>query len=432
MSIEVTLLQLMKHRERFERLAKAVPTSALEEKSKHIFADFGKYFKEYPDVQRIELEPFMLWFKLYAHPTLTSEQLALYTALLSVVFNKDCDSSLESGIMGRLVAAETAHRVTDLITKYNDGAEVDLYVALRDEVERFEQATNRKVRVPWVNEGIESILLDDKEDRGLHWRLACLNAVMRPLRGGDFIVLAARPDKGKTTFTASEVTFMAAQFDDYYGIDHGRSVVWLNNEGPGRRIVQRVYQSALNATVSDLIKLSQAGVLRDEYAKAIGGDVDRIRVMDIHGFWNYEVEDLLSKLRPGLVIADMVDNIKFGGQSVNGGQRTDQLLEAMYQWQRVLGVKFDCPTIATSQLPGDADGLQYPTLSMLKDSKTGKQGAADAIVTMGAINDPFYAESRFIGATKNKLRRQGAPQSPQCEVSFDGERGRLNMPQEAH
>lgn len=429
MSIEVTLLQLLKYRERYERLAKAVPTAALEAKSVVILGDYGKFFEEFPEQQRIELEPFMLWFGTFAHPTLTPEQLALYRALLGRVLNEDCDPSLEAGIMERLVAAETANRVTSLIEKYNNGDEVDLYVSIRDEVERFEQNTNRKVRVPWINEDIDSILLDDKDDRGLHWRLDCLNTVMRPLRGGDFIVFAGRPDKGKTTGISSEVTYMSSQFDAYYGPDSGRYALWMNNEGPGKRIVQRTYQSALNATMAELIRMSNNGTLKDKYADAVGG-VDRIRIMDVHDFWNYEVEDIMRRCPPGLVVMDMVDNIKFGGQALNGGQRTDQLLEAQYQWARLMAVKYDTPIIATSQISADGDGMQFPTLPMLKDSKTGKQGAADAIITLGASNDPFYASSRWIGMTKNKLRRQGAPQSPQAEVMFDGERGRLLMPVE--
>lgn len=430
MSIEVTLLQLLKYRERYERLAKAVPTAALEAKSVVILGDYGKFFQEFPDQQRIELEPFMLWFGTFAHPTLTAEQLGLYRALLARVLNEDCDPSLEAGIMERLLAAETANRVTSLIEKYNNGDEIDLYVALRDELERFEQNTSRKVRVPWIDEDIDSILLDDKDDRGLHWRLDCLNTVMRPLRGGDFIVFAGRPDKGKTTGISSEITYMASQFDAYYGTNSGRYVIWMNNEGPGRRIVQRTYQSALNATMAELIRMSNEGTLKEKYAEAVGG-VDRIRIMDVHDFWNYEVEDIMRRCPPGLVVMDMVDNIKFGGQALNGGQRTDQLLEAQYQWARLMAVKYDTPIIATSQISADGDGMQFPTLPMLKDSKTGKQGAADAIITLGSVNDPFYASSRWIGMTKNKLRRQGAPQSPQAEVMFDGERGRLLMPVEA-
>jgi replicative DNA helicase len=430
MSLEITLLRLFKSKERYDRLAKAVPTVALEEKSKVILADFGKYFTEFAGVDRIELDPFMLWFGSFAHPTLTPEQLGLYRSYLGSVFSEDCDPALEAGIMERLLAAETAHRVTDLVKKYESGEEIDLYISLREEMTRYETNTTRKGKVPWVDTDIEDILQDDKDDRGLHFRLECLNLVMRPVRPGDFLVLAARPDKGKTTFVASEVTHMARQFDEYYGPDHGRYVLWFNNEGPGRRIVHRIYQSALNATTADLIKLTQRSEIKSAYASAVGG-VDRIRVMDIHDFYSYEVEDIMRRCPPGLVVFDMVDNIKFSGSALNGGQRTDQLLEAMYQWARLMAVKYDTPVIANSQISADGDGLTFPTLSMLKDSKTGKQGAADAIITLGSSNDSFYEKTRWIGLTKNKLARTGQPKSPQAEVIFDGDRGRLLMPTEA-
>ena len=429
--METTLLQLLKTRERYERLAKAVPKAALEPKSVFILDDFGKFFAEFSEVQRIELEPFNLWFCSFAHPTLTEEQRALYRVMLAEVLDKDCDAALEAGIMERLLAAETAHRVTDLISQYNEGAEVDLYVALRDEMTRYEAATTRKGRLPWVDADIDDILADDKEDKGLHWPIECLNLCMRPARPGDFIVLAGRPDKGKTTVIAQVVSYMAAQFNEYYGPNHGRSVLWFNNEGPGKRIVQRIYQAALNATVADLIRKSKGATLKEEYALAVGG-IDRIRVMDIHDFWSYEVEDIMRRCPPGLVVFDMVDNIKFSGAALNGGQRTDQLLESMYQWSRLMGVKYDTPVIATSQISADGDGLPFPTLSMLKDSKTGKQGAADAIITLGSKNESMYDGVRWIGLTKNKLARAGQPKSPNAEVLFDGERSRLLMPTETN
>ena len=117
-------------------------------------------------------------------------------------------------------------------------------------------------------------------------------------------------------------------------------------------------------------------------------------------------------------------DIKFGGDTNNNGQRTDQLLEAMYQWARFMGVKYDCAIIANSQVSADGDGLQYPTLPMLKDSKTGKQGAADVILTGGAVNDPLLANSRYWGTTKNKKVRTGQRSSPNVEMILQGDRAR--------
>jgi replicative DNA helicase len=294
-------------------------------------------------------------------------------------------------------------------------------------VEEFELSTNRKVKTPWVQVPIEELLLETKHNTGFKWRLEGLNACMRPLIAGDFIIVAARPDVGKTTFLTDQLTHFAAQVDEVFPGEN-RTILWFNNEGPGRRIVSRLYQSALNATMSRLVELSDNGTVRKAYEKATGGRPDVIRVFDIHDFWNHEVEDIIRTTPPALIVFDMVDNIKFGGGVSNNGQRTDQLLEAMYQWARLIGVKHDCPVMATSQVSADGEELCYPMLGMLKDSKTGKQGAADAILTIGYKRD--FPNSRYLGLTKNKLALEGQPKSPKVEVNFDGSRGRYIVPTE--
>jgi len=282
-----------------------------------------------------------------------------------------------------------------------------------------------------VLDPIEDLLKAEENDTGLHWRLPCLNRHIKPLRAGDFGIIAARPDKGKTTFCASELTYMASQVDALYPGEN-RSILWFNNEGPGNKIVMRNFQAALNATTEDLVKLSNTPSdnpkwrtkVREDYAMALGGRPGVLRIFDIHDMWNHEIEDIMKMHKPAVVLFDMVDNIKFGGETNNNGQRTDQLLEAMYQWARLMGVKHDTAVLATSQISADGDGVSYPTLPQLKDSKTGKQGAADLIITLGALNDPVLENSRYIGTTKNKLVRTGKKGSPMQEVFFDSQRGR--------
>jgi replicative DNA helicase len=433
MSLELTILRLLKYRQRFDRLIRAVPKHALDDKTQVILGDFAKFFKEFPDVAKIEHSMFWPWFKGFAHPKLKPENYAVFDNMLANV-DADVPQEVEQGLLGRLVAASKAYELAELLQKFQEGEEVDLYSGTRAIVEAFEMETNRKVKLPWVDVSIESLLEDEKNDVGLHWRLDCLNQSMRPLRGGDFIVIAGRPDKGKTTFLTSELTFMAPQVQRMYG--DSRSILWLNNEGPGKRIIQRNYQSALNATVPELVEWSNTpskkgkkNLLRERYDEAVGGRWDIIKIFDIHDFWSHEVEDLIRNVPPGLIVFDMVDNIRFGGDANNNGQRTDQLLEAMYQWARIISVKYDVPVIATSQISADGDGMQWPSLGMLKDSKTGKQGAAEAIITIGASNEPALSSSRYINTTKNKLHRFGGKKEPRCEVLFDGERGRYNMPQ---
>src|SRR5690606_31011004 len=137
---------------------------------------------------------------------------------------------------------------------------------------------------------------------------------------------------------------------------------------------------------------------------------------DIHGYNNSQVELILQDNNPGLIIYDMIDNIKFNGEAA----RTDLALEYMYQWARERSVKYDSIGWASSQISNDGDGLMFPTLGMLKDSKTGKQGACDFQLMIGSSNDAGLQSSRWLGLPKNKLRKEGAPGDPRAEVIFDG------------
>lgn len=427
MSLDLTLVQLLRSRDKYDKLHKAVPTKALDPVVQLILTDYGAYFKENSEVTHIDAAPFMTWFKAFRHPTgIKDEAFAVIGELMKRAM-EPVPADIEAGLNKRMVAAASAWELADVLTRYQQGEELDLRVEVERITESYDTQVDRKVKNPQVLDDIGELLQAEKNETGMHWRLPCLNRHMKPLTPGLFGIIAARPDKGKTTFCASELTFMAAQVDKLYpweAEEDRRSILWFNNEGPGRNIVVRNFQAALNATTEDLVRLNEAGTIKAEYAKALGGRGGTLRVFDIHGMWNHEVEDLMRLHKPAVVLFDMIDNIQFGGGVNNNGQRTDQLLEAMYQWARMMAVKYDCVVMATSQISADGDGLQWPTLSMLKDSKTGKQGAADFIITIGTVNDPTMEQARYIGMTKNKRVRTGMSKSPQTEVVFDGDRGR--------
>ena len=425
MSLDISVLRVLKYRDRWERIAASVPARAVDTKTVIVMKDFGKFFKEFPDMQQVDFDKFKVMFRLW-HPQLKEDVLTIYDEWFRRI-SEDEPESEERGLMRRLMEAATAFDMANMIAKYNDGDEVDLRGSLMAFLDSYDTLVGRATKSPQVLDPIEDLLKEEENHFGLSFRWPCLQRSMKPLREGDFVILAGRPDKGKTTALTDNLTHMAAQIDNLWPGEK-RSILWFNNEGPGKRIVTRAFQSALNATTEDLVKYNQEGTIRKRYIEALGGRGGALRIFDVHDMWNHEIEDIIRQHNPAMLVFDMLDNVRFGGDIGNGGQRTDQILEAMYQWGRVRGVKYGCPVIATSQISADGDGLQYPTLSMLKDSKTGKQGACDAIITIGAVNDQALERSRYIGCTKNKLVPTGAPKSPQQEMFFDGARGRYVEP----
>lgn len=416
MDLDELLLKLFKHREKYERYSPVMNSKLLKSASlpHSTLQDFGAWFKENPEAQVIDEKSFMLWSKLKHNIDGPEADWLIGDNLVKA--RGEVPPEIEGGLMARIATEVKALEVEALLEEYKSGKNLDLYTELRARVDTLGDELNRKAQVNAVEVSIEDLLAEEKNNDGLRWRLKCLNEASRPLRPGDFIIVAARPDAGKTSFLSSELTFMASQLPE------GRPIIWLNNEGPGRRIIGRVWQAALGASMAELEELSRNKVLYSSYAEAVGGP-SNIRVYDVHDFMSHEIEDLIKAEKPAMVVFDMIDNVRFSGMNHHGGTRTDQLLETMYQWARSLGVKYECVIMATSQVSADGEGEQWPNQATLKDSKTGKQGAADMILMIGKDNTD--SDARYLSMPKNKLARPHR-KCPKAKVIFDRVRSRFS------
>lgn len=421
-------MQVLKHRKEYQRLHRTVNERAFDIRTSTVVADFGKYFADFPDCNVIPLTgEFATWFVLQ-HRSVKEEDMAVYRQMFRQCAAEASDE-VKAFVVGKLLEANLCVLVADIADRWTRGDEVNIGSALRTMIDSYEADVERKVKIPFVDIG-DNLFKDAVNHAGLKWRLDCLNMSMRPLRAGDFGILAARPDAGKTSFIADNICYMAPQIPEYFE-QGNRPIIWFNNEGPGDRIQERIIQASLGLPASKLVALQKSGVLWDNYKAAIGGDMFRIRVLDVHGYKSWQIEEIIKQTNPALVVFDMIDNIKFDGELMNGGQRTDQVLEGMYQWARELAVRYKLIALATSQISAEGDGLAYPTLGMLKDSKTGKQGAVDFIITLGKKNEIMYENIRFIGLTKNKLHVEGQKRSPHAEVVFAATEGRFYSLKEA-
>jgi len=410
--IDLNLLQMLRHKEDFMRLKGRVPDSSLDPQTLAILTDFGRYFDRFPDHDRVNMQVFTPMFRSW-HPTLAPETVTAYETILGNV-QQTLSGELRDGILDTLLELRLGTELANLVARYDAGELPDIHGEISKSLDAF-KADRSHTEIDYVTDDIHDLLDQELDNSGLHWRLDALNASMRGLRPGDFGIVAARPDKGKTTLIASEVTHLAAQLPE------GQTCVWLNNEGPGQRIIPRLYQAAIGGSLAELGTLRRGGMLKRAYAVKMGNP-NRIRVVDIHGRDAFAVEQIIERNNAGLVVYDMIDHIRGFGEMA----RTDLQLEEMYKWGRTMSVKHGIIGLATSQISNDGDGLMWPTLGMLKDSKTGKQGACDFMLMIGASNDPNLNGVRYLGMPKNKLRRPGAPGDPRATVNYDPERVRYS------
>jgi replicative DNA helicase len=332
--------------------------------------------------------------RLYPRTTL-----GLYSALLSQLSSTNVSGyallDAVKAIRTRECAAELARKALAV----SDGLESA--EALQTALQEYttEQAalfgdTSPEEESPFVNDDLQYLIDRKLSDTGLFWRLNSLNRALGPLRRGNFGFAFARPETGKTTFLASELSFMAEQGDD------DKPILFFNNEEEGETKLERVYQASLGLTEQEL-KADIAGN-RAKYLEKTKG---RFKLIDDAGLTAQRIEQVIKQYPPRLIVFDQIDKIR-GFNS----DRTDLELASIYRWARELA-KAHAPVIAICQAGATGDGKKWLTMNDVDNSKTGKQAEADWILGIGKTYDGGLEGVRYLHLSKNKL--SGGPDSDQ-------------------
>ena len=220
---------------------------------------------------------------------------------------------------------------------------------------------------------------------GYRWRLDCLNKSLGSLRDGDFGFIFARPEMGKTTFLASEITNMATQFN--------RPVIWINNEEQGGKVKLRLIQSFFGIKKEDLIKKKE--YYEKIYIETIG---NKLFLFDDASFAKRDIEAICNEYNPGLLVIDQLHKIK-GFDS----DREDLRLGQVFGWGRELAKQYKQAIIGVNQADNSAENKRYLTMENVANAKTAIQAEADWILGIGGIHDVGYEFVRFLNISKNKL-----------------------------
>jgi hypothetical protein len=409
--LDLNVLAALRDRNKFRQLRGAVPDSLLGQETVAMLQWYGSYFNAFPDKDYVETDVLRSLFTLKVGSTATPEQLAVMRSLMNKL-DEPVDSEVIDGITTMLYERDFAGRAAALLNTYDNGGEVDITYELCRMSSENMRRISASAPSSYIDTPIEDILADFGEDRGLKFPTAALQSTIAGLQGGDSIAIAGRPDKGKTSFIAAATTGFAKQLRSL-GLD-GRPILWLNNEGSGKRIIPRIYQAALNITFEEMVAQSNAGTLRAAYQAAMDGQT--IRVKDCHGMTLGQLEQIIEEMNPCVVVFDMLGNFRM--PNTGGGNKTDAL-EQMWQEAREMAVRHDFVAMPTIQISADGDNMLFPPYSALKDSKTGVQGACDVILMMGALNSIDMDTVRGFSTPKNKRQMPGKPSNAQNTVFFD-------------
>ena len=259
-------------------------------------------------------------------------------------------------------------------------------VEVMDHLSKIEGNSNVE-EIEFVSDDAEDIYGENESSGGIKWRLASLNKSIGGLHTGDFGFIFARPETGKTTFLASEVTNFATQVE--------QPILWFNNEEGSEKVKRRLHSAALGLTKEEIKKDVVGNVKR--YMEITKGNIKLIdqKAEKLHKKW---VERIVKELKPSLIVFDQLDKIV----GFTKTDREDLRLGAAYIWARGLAKEY-CPVIGVCQADATGEGKQYLTMDNVANAKTAKQAEADYIIGIGCSHKLGLEHIRWLNLSKNKL-----------------------------
>lgn len=395
------LLLCSKSKDNFYKYRRYIKPHVVVKETNIILEGMDKYFKTFPSITKFEWDSFTAFLIADQSKRLTDDSIVKLRMALTKA-KEFVPHLAHEEVVKTLIELDYVAQIMDECEKIKEGSSDLEHVhilatsALKD-VERYIEKDELFVAADL------SAIADRISTSGMEWRLDVLNRSLGPLRFGNFIIVAARVEVGKTTFLASEVSYLAQQ------LPKDRPVVWVNNEEESSVVFFRIVQAALGMESKAIIANTKDAM--EKYTSLMGGNENKIRVTKDTNYVR-DLETLFKEVNPGLIVFDQLDKVNGFHRKED---REDVTLGRIYKWARELARQYG-PVIAASQLSAGAAELKDPPyigLDSLRGSKTDKPGEADVVVTIGKFREPKNREeemARTINVPKNKLPGGGSKQ----------------------
>ena len=181
-----------------------------------LYITMFNYYTKYKDKTIINYNDMLVQYNLN-YTVEDKEELSSYLNRIYAINISNTESIVQllNKHKDKAIAGDIAKLALDL----EDGtASKETLLNKLKELDSTEQITTTKHQ----SMDLEELYQSQIATPGLRWRIDWLNKSLGSLRLGDFGFLFARPEIGKTTFLASEMTHMVSQTDG--------DILWFNNE----------------------------------------------------------------------------------------------------------------------------------------------------------------------------------------------------------
>ncbi len=383
MQLLATLLATDSYRENRNRLRQDIFSEPCQEVYEILGQAHAKYSHNIlPD------EIYALWHS--DHPVATATERADFKDLTEELkLATPISQDVATDVIEKLWRKETGRQIADLGINISEG-DASAMGILQRLLDRVADSYLPDDFGPTTTKDLDELLKSTSNANRWEFNIPSLSRHLYGIGPGEFMIVLARPETGKTTFL---VSLMAGPMGF---CDQGATVLYLGNEEETSRTMLRCIQSASGMTRDQIVSDPEKAIKSFDLAR------DNLEMMDVVDWDLDRIDAYCRKMKPDVLVIDQADKVGVSGNY----NATHERLRELYRRLRELAKRHKCALIGVSQASNDAEGKTKVTYAMAEGSKTGKSAEADVILGIGKHStgeDDEIDHSRFLTISKNKL-----------------------------
>lgn len=401
--LESALLSTMSHRHNFTLYVNSIDKKRLLPATSLLLTDYERYFKLFPEHDTVDFGQFQTQFTQNWHnKDLDQLDIEYYRDYVFPAILRAHPLESEHALLGLM------HKqlVEKLIEAAETTDEVDRLRVILDEYEFNKQL----ITLEHDNEAITATTVDlsvlDKTN-GIPYFLPSLQTSLGGLIQGQFVVVSADSNTGKSAFCISQAVHAFTHFDKQP--ERGPILVF-NSEGTPGDIFGRFWSNLFRKQIPGGIEeiVTKREIVRDKFNDRF--DPNKFIVFQIGNKGLSNVRAKMKKYKPSLVIIDMLDILADVEDPIT--------LKKLYDNIRLLALEY-CPIIGTTQSGNtswfDKESGAEKSKKFLTDKDVlgckAKSAAAETMITIG--KDSNNPKLRYISVPKKK---RGASVNITCSI----------------
>jgi replicative DNA helicase len=263
-----------------------------------------------------------------------------------------------------------------------DFSEIKTFVKNINDIEKEYESKMDRVDIDPLR-----LIQEEEEEGSIKFNIPSLQNATKGVGGGNFIIIFARPEAGKSAFWIS----LVANKNGF--AEQGKKCHAFINEEPAKKTFLRLVSCWTGVPKFEIKQ--KINKVRAEWSVV----KENIFIYDCVGINMHDLNNYCDENEVDIVIIDQLDKVNIREKF----DKQHEKLKEIYKQARELAKRKNILVIGVSQANADAHNQQRVDFNWLDNSRTGKAGEADLIIGIGKPRESVEEYERHLYLSKNKL-----------------------------